>query len=145
MFDQHSDDEGWIEWIFELIIENWSTKQILQIQDELIRISKGRKNDLKSLRTLLVHGIYRKEEIKKILQEKKEQIVLEVIALEKLNPGIDCEELEKGFKEVIFKPELSRPYHEQNKAKFSYCNHKSSLQNYLSDIESFASEVSNFA
>lgn len=142
---QHSDDEGWIEWIFELIVDQWNTKQISHIQEELIQMSKGRVNDLKSLETLLVHGIYQKEAINIMLQEKKENIILEIIELEKLNPGIDCEELEKGFNEVIFKPELSRSYYEQNKEIFSYCNNKSYLQNYLSEIESLAREVSNFA
>lgn len=144
VFKNNSDDEGWIELIFELIIDHWNTKQISHIQEELIQMSKGRANDLKSLQTLLVHGIYQIEETNIILQEKKGNIILEIIELEKLNPGMDCEKLKSEFNEVIFKPKLSRSYYEQNKASFSYCNNKSYLQNYLSEIESLAREVSNF-
>jgi hypothetical protein len=145
VFIKHSDDEGWIGWIFELIVDQWNTKQISHIQKELIQLSKGRVNDLKSLRILLVHRICPKESINIMIQEKREEIISEIIELEKLSPGIDCEELEREFNEVIFKPELSRPYYERNKARFSFCNYKSYLQNYLSEIEGLASEVSYFA
>lgn len=57
---------------------------------------------------------------------------------------MDCEQLQKEFSEVIFKPELSRPFYEQNKAGFSFCNYKSYLQNYLNEIEDLATEVSYF-
>lgn len=143
-FIQYSDDQEWIGWIFELIVDQWNTKQITQIQNELIQLSKGRANDLKALRTLLVHRICPKEAIELIIQEKKKKISLEILELEQSNPGMDCEELQREFSEVIFKPECSRVYYKQNEGRFSLCNHKSNLQHYLSGIEDLAREVSDF-
>ncbi|MCL6603644.1 MAG: DUF5071 domain-containing protein [Paenibacillus sp.] len=143
VFNQHSDDVEWVEWIFELLVDNWNKNQILQIEEELIQMSKGRKNDIKALRTLWVHDIYQTEIINGILQEKKSNITSEIIELEKLNPGIDCMELKRGLKEVIFKPEFIKQYFEQNKARFSFCNTKSNLQNYLIEIDDLAFEVLN--
>ncbi|QUL58451.1 DUF5071 domain-containing protein [Paenibacillus tritici] len=143
VFNQHSDDEEWIGWIFEGIIDHWNTNLISQIQEELIRLSTGGYSGLKSLRTLLVHRIYPKDAVELILQDKKKKTLLEIMELDASNPGIDCEALQRGFREQA-KTGLNRSYIEQNEEKYLFCNRKSSLQNFLSEIEELESEVSGF-
>ncbi len=142
---QHSDDSEWIQWIIDQIIEHWDTSQVQQIQGELVQISQGRSADLQSMRIILIHGLLSKEEIYKMLQDKKEKLVIELMELETAYPELDCEELDIEFKKLIrMQDESLKHYYEQNKESFSICNKKSYLQNYLSDIKAFVSEVAAF-
>lgn len=143
--NQHSDDSEWTEWIFDQIIDHWDTSQVQQIQGELIQISQGRTADVQSMRILLIHGLLSKEEIHKMLQEKKELLVIELMELETSYPELDCEELDIEFKKLIFmQAESLKHYYDENKESFSICNKKSYLQNYLSDIKALVSEVAVF-
>lgn len=142
---QHPDDEIWIYWLFELFIDDWEKGNVVQIQDELIDISKGRLNDLSAIRILFKHKIIEMDEVISQLTEKYNNALKELKELENKYIGVDCIELERGFKEVIFKPNLSRKYYEENKSSFSYCSIKSNLEEYLRDVEELIKEVSNFA
>lgn len=139
----HHDDEEWILWILEFIVDNWSTRQILQIQDELDQLSKGRRNDLKALKIGLEQGIYEQKAVLNMLQEKREHVDRELLELTAVISECECEAIEKGFIEVLFKPEKSKSYHELHKDKLTVCNWKSELTSYLNEIKDFADEVSS--
>lgn len=76
VLNQHSDDQEWVYWIFEKLIDHWNTKQVQQIQAELIKISQEKANDLSALRILLTHGIYAKDVVCEIIQHKKMSLYL---------------------------------------------------------------------
>lgn len=141
----HKDDEVWIYWLFELFIDDWDKLNITQIQEELIEISNGKVNDLRAINILFKHKIIDLKEVTRQLTNKTKNILDELAELEKKYNGVDCIELDRGFNEVLFKPELSRKYYEENKALFSYCRYKSHLQEYLREVEELNKEVSNFA
>lgn len=141
VLSQHCDDVEWMERIFVEIVDCWNTSQVQQIQDELIQISQGRTNDLQSLRILLIHGLYPKEEIHKMIQQKKEKVVNELMELETSNPEINWAELHKEFHEMIYtQPEFIKQYYEQNKERFYICNAKTNHQTYITEIEIFTAE-----
>ncbi|WP_239616865.1 DUF5071 domain-containing protein [Cohnella mopanensis] len=142
---KHKEDEVWIYWLFEQIIDKWDKSKVSQIEEELIDISNGKINDLRAINTLFNHNVFNLVEVKRQLTNKIKGTIIELEELEKKYSGVDCIELERGFKEVLFKPELSRKYHEENKELFSYCGYKSYLQEYIREIEELDKEVSNFA
>lgn len=76
VLNQYSDDQEWVYWIFEVLINHWNTVQVLQIQAELIKISQEKANDLSALRILLTHGIYAKDVVYEIIQRKKMSLYL---------------------------------------------------------------------
>ncbi|MFD2880961.1 DUF5071 domain-containing protein [Paenibacillus rhizoplanae] len=43
VFRNQSQDEEWMYWIFEMIIDYWNKDHISQIQEELIRLTEGKK------------------------------------------------------------------------------------------------------
>ncbi|WP_375102815.1 DUF5071 domain-containing protein [Paenibacillus sp. RS8] len=141
VLNHHSDDQEWVYNIFEELINHWNTKQVLQIQEELIKISQEKASDLTALRILLTHNVYSKEGVCEIIQRKKDALVFELKELHDTHPEIDCEALNKGFRETIFKqPNLSKEYHEDNIDQFIICNAISNLENNLSEIEIFTAE-----
>lgn len=111
-------------WIFEMIIVYWNKEQIAQIQEELIRLTGGTTIALKALRTLWVHQIYSGEAVLLILADKKQRARAEIVELDSAYPGIDCEALQRGFREVISKPGLSKFYIEQHQEEFNFCDRK---------------------
>lgn len=141
VLNQHSDDQEWVYWIFEVLINHWNTVQVLQIQAELIKISQEKANDLSALRILLTHGIYAKDVVCEIIQCKKDVIAFELKELHDTHPEIDCEALKKEFNEIIIKqPNLIKSFYEHNKERFFICNAISNPQEYLSEIEIFTAE-----
>ncbi|MFC6648461.1 DUF5071 domain-containing protein [Paenibacillus rhizoplanae] len=142
VFRNQSQDEEWMYWIFEMIIDYWNKDHISQIQEELIRLTEGKTIALKALRTLWVHQIYPGEAVLLLLEDKKQRSLTEIAQLENTYPGIDCEALQREFSEGIFKPGLSKSYVEQRREEFSFCNRKSSLHDFLSEIEELVSKVS---
>lgn len=136
---EHSDDEEWVYWIFEVLINHWNTVQVLQIQAELIKISQEKSIDLAALRILLAHGMYSKEVVCEIIQRKKDVLVFELKKLHDTHPEIDCEALHKEFFEK--QPNVIKQFHELNKDRFFICNAISNLENYLSEIEIFIGEL----
>ncbi|ETT49783.1 DUF5071 domain-containing protein [Paenibacillus sp. FSL P4-0338] len=124
------------------VFRNWNKEQIAQIQEELIRLTGGTTIALKALRTLWVHQIYSGEAVLLILADKKQRARAEIVELDSAYPGIDCEALQRGFREVISKPGLSKFYIEQHQEEFNFCDRKSSLHDFISEIEELVSEVS---
>ncbi|KTD86097.1 DUF5071 domain-containing protein [Paenibacillus etheri] len=121
ILNQHSDDQEWVYWIFEVLINHWNTVQVLQIQAELIKISQEKANDLSALRILLTHAIYAKDVVCEIIQCKKDVIAFELKELHNTHPEIDCEALKKEFNEIIIKqPNLIKSFLEHNKDRFLY-------------------------
>lgn len=142
VFRNYSQDEEWMYWIFEMIIDYWNKEQIAQIQEELIRLTGGTTIALKALRTLWVHQIYSGEAVLLILADKKQRARAEIVELDSAYPGIDCEALQREFHEAISKPGLSKLYIEQHQEEFNFCDRKSSLHDFVSEIEELVSEVS---
>ncbi|MEK4513730.1 DUF5071 domain-containing protein [Paenibacillus sp. FSL H8-0122] len=140
VFRNHSQDEEWMYWIFEMIIDYWDKDQIVQIQEELIRLTEGKIIALKALRTLWVHQIYSGESVLLLLEDKMQRSLTEIAQLEIAYPGIDCEALGRGFSEAIFTPELSRAYIEEHREEFNFCHRKSTLHDFVSEIEELVSE-----
>lgn len=124
------------------VFRNWNKEQIAQIQEELIRLTGGTTIALKALRMLWVHQIYSGEAVLLILADKKQRARAEIVELDSAYPDIDCEALQRGFREVIFKPGLSKFYIEQHQEEFNFCDRKSSLHDFISEIEELVSEVS---
>ncbi|WP_156826128.1 DUF5071 domain-containing protein [Paenibacillus terrigena] len=145
VLQQHSDDDVWIGWIFSQIINEWSTEHITQLKEELILISQRRDNDIEASRLLLNHKLLSKQEILSKLEEKKNNTELELHELIEQYPNVDCEKLNREFRDLIFKPNLSKDFYERNLEQFSFCNKTSYLREYLNDIDSFVEEVSYFA
>ncbi|OZQ67434.1 hypothetical protein CA600_08640 [Paenibacillus sp. VTT E-133280] len=138
VLNQHSEDQEWVYWIFEVLINHWNTVQILQIQAELIKISQEKANDLSALRILLTHGIYAKDVVCEIIQRKKAALVFELKELHDTHPEIDCEALHKEFFDQ--QPNVIKQFHEHNKDRFYICNAISNRQEVLSEIEIFTAE-----
>ncbi|MEK3717633.1 DUF5071 domain-containing protein [Paenibacillus sp. FSL R7-0333] len=142
VFRNHSQDEEWMYWIFEMILDHWNKEQITPLREDLIRLTEGKIIALKALRTLWVHQIYSGESVLLLLEDKMQRSLTEIAQLEIAYPGIDCEALGRGFSEAIFTPELYRAYIEQHREEFSFCDRKSSLHDFVSEIEELVSEVS---
>ncbi len=123
VLNQHSDDQEWVYWIFEKLIDHWNTKQVQQIQAELIKISQEKANDLSALRILLTHGIYAKDVVCEIIQHKKDVLVFEL------------KELHDTHLENVIKQ-----FYEHNKDRFYICNAISNRQEVLREIEIFTAE-----
>ncbi|MEK4879622.1 MULTISPECIES: DUF5071 domain-containing protein [Paenibacillus] len=138
VLNQHSDDQEWVYWIFEVLINHWNTVQVLQIQAELIKISQEKANDLSALRILLTHGIYAKDVVYEIIQRKKDVLVFELKELHDPHPEIDCEALHKEF--LNQQPNVIKQFHEHNKDRFYICNAISNRQEVLREIEIFTAE-----
>ncbi|MNO33037.1 hypothetical protein D3C76_230430 [compost metagenome] len=138
VLNQHSDDQEWVYWIFEVLINHWNTKQVLQIQEDLIKISQEKANDLAALSILLTHGIYSKEVVCEIIQRKKDVLVFELKELYDTHPEIDCEALDKEF--FNQQPNVIKQFHEHNKESFYICNSISNRQEGLREIEIFTAE-----
>lgn len=141
VFRNHSEDEEWMYWIFEVILNHWSPEQIAQLQEELIRLTEGGTIGLKALRILWVHQIYTAEAVQLLLEDKKRRVLAEIVELDNAHPGIDCEALERGFSEVSAQFGMSKSYIEQHREEFSFCYRKSSLHDLISEIEELANEV----
>ncbi|WP_440962201.1 DUF5071 domain-containing protein [Paenibacillus nitricinens] len=138
VLNQHSEDQEWVYWIFEVLINHWNTIQVVQIQAELIKISQEKANDLSALRILLTHGIYAKDVVCEIIQCKKAALVFELKELHDTHPEIDCEALHKQFFDQ--QPNEIKQFHEHNKDRFYICNAISNRQEVLSEIEIFTAE-----
>jgi hypothetical protein len=138
VLNQHSEDQEWVYWIFEVLINHWNTIQVVQIQAELIKISQEKANDLSALRILLTHGIYAKDVVCEIIQRKKAALVFELKELHDTHPEIDCEALHKEFFDQ--QPNEIKQFHEHNKDRFYICNAISNRQEVLSEIEIFTAE-----
>lgn len=138
VLNQHSDDQEWVYWIFEVLINHWNTVQVLQIQAELIKISQEEDNDLSALRILLAHSMYSKEVVCEIIQRKKDALVFELKELHDTHPEMDCEALDKEF--LNQQPNVIRQFHEHNKDRFYICNALSNRQEVLREIEIFTAE-----
>jgi hypothetical protein len=138
VLNQHSDDQEWVYWIFEVLINHWNTVQVLQIQAELIKISQEKANDLTALRILLTHNLYSKEVVCEIIQRKKDVLVFELKELHDTHLEIDCEALHKEF--FNQQPNVMKQFHEHNKDRFYICNAISNLKNNISEIEIFTAE-----
>ncbi|MEK5396836.1 DUF5071 domain-containing protein [Paenibacillus sp. FSL K6-2859] len=138
VLNQHSEDQEWVYWIFEVLINHWNTIQVVQIQAELIKISQEKANDLSALRILLTHGIYAKDVVCEIIQRKKAALVFELKELHDTHPEIDCEALHKEFFDQ--QPNVIKQFHEHNKDRFYICNAISNRQEVLSEIEIFTAE-----
>ncbi|ETT62605.1 hypothetical protein C173_25936 [Paenibacillus sp. FSL R7-277] len=142
VFRNQSQDEEWMYWIFEMILDHWNKEQITPLREDLIRLNEGGTIALKALRTLWVHQIYPGEAVLLLLEDKKQRSLTEIAQLENAYPGIDCEALQREFREGIFTPELSRAYIEQHREEISFCYRKSSLHDFVSEIEELVREVS---
>ncbi|WP_254848748.1 DUF5071 domain-containing protein [Paenibacillus odorifer] len=138
VLNQHSDDQEWVYWIFEKLIDHWNTKQVQQIQAELIKISQEKANDLSALRILLTHGIYAKDVVCEIIQHKKDVLVFELKELHDTHLEIDCEALHKEF--LNQQPNVIKQFYEHNKDRFYICNAISNRQEVLREIEIFTAE-----
>ncbi|WP_340009016.1 DUF5071 domain-containing protein [Paenibacillus sp. FSL K6-0276] len=138
VLNQHSDDEEWVYRIFYELIDHWNKKQVLQIQEELIKISQEKANDLSALRILLAHSMYSKEVVCEIIQRKKDVLVFELKELHDTHPEIDCEALHKEF--FNQQPNVIKQFHEHNKDRFFICNAISNRQEVLREIEIFTAE-----
>lgn len=138
VLNHQSDDQEWVYWIFEVLINHWNTKQALQIQEELIKISQEKANDLTALRILLTHNMYSKEVVCEIIQRKKDVLVFELKELHDTHSEIDCEALHKEF--FNQQPNVIKQFHEHNKDRFYICNAISNRQEVLREIEIFTAE-----
>ncbi|WP_238653135.1 DUF5071 domain-containing protein [Paenibacillus piscarius] len=140
VFRNQSQDEDWMYWIFEVILDHWNSEQIAQLQEELIRLTEGGTIGLKALRILWVHQIYTAEAVQLLLEDKKQRALAEIVELDNAHPVIDCEALERGFSEVSAQFGLSKAYMEQHREEFSFCYRKSSLHDLVSEIGELISE-----
>ncbi|QKS44990.1 DUF5071 domain-containing protein [Paenibacillus cellulosilyticus] len=84
------------------------------------------------------------ERIAQVLNSIGNPLVPYVQAVMKDHPSVPCDEFNRGVKELIYYPEKFRKHLEENKVASQYCNHKSSLQNYLMEIEELREELSDF-
>lgn len=142
VFRNHSEDEDWMYWIFETILDHWNTEQIIPLREDLIRLTEKPTIGLKALRILWVHQIYTAEAVQLLLEDKKQRALAEIVELDNAYPGIDCEALQREFREGSFTPELSRAYFEQHREEFNCCYRKSRLRDLVSEIGELVSEVS---
>lgn len=145
VLQKHSSDEIWIEWIFIQVINEWTTEQIIQIKEELIRISQEKNNDIDAMRLIMFHELIPKQEILSQLELKRKSTEIDLQKLKDQFPEFNCEILNREFNDLLFKGDLLKQFYESNLEHFSFCNHKASLNQYLEDIDKFIIEVSYFA